>query len=176
MFFKLYNIKNNDLTSITDLIIAPLKQIYLINTYIFWLAILEYYNMYKKKSIHLKLYNKIFYLYRGYTKNYSLFNLKFNYVITKNVSTVFTLLRSPMAQKKFSKEQVGFEYYNVTFNVLTNSNIFLENKINLNKIKNLFYIINLLKIEFYEIFSGLFLFHGFNILFFIKYNFKPLWN
>lgn len=171
----MYNIKDNDIVSLSDLATSPLKQIYLLNTYIFWLSILEYYKIYKKRSIRLKLYNKIFYLYKGFTKNYSLFNLKLNYVITQDVSSAFTLLRSPMAQKKFSKEQVGFQYYNVTFNVFLNSNIFLENKINLNQLKNLLYIINLLKIEFYEIFSGLFLFHGFNILIFIRYSFIPLW-
>ena len=140
------------------------------------MIVIKNYLNFKKKNINLKLFNKIFDLYRGWLNKYSLINLKFSYIITKHVSSVFTILKSPMAQKKFSKEQLGFRYYNINFSVKLDSNIFLNNSINFNNVDNLLYFFIFLKIKFYEIFNGLFMFHGINIIIKINYFFKPLWN
>lgn len=106
-------------------------------------------------------------------KNNSLINFKLYFILTKKFSKVFTLLKSPMAQKKFSKEQVGVSYYNVTFNIILNSNYLSKSGINICDVNSIFIIVSLLKKEIFNIFCGLFLFHGFNIVFFIKYFFKP---
>lgn len=140
------------------------------------MIIIKNYITFKKQNINLKIFNKVFVLYKGWSDRYSLINLKFSYVITKHISSVFTILKSPMAQKKFSKEQLGFRYYNINFCVKLDSNIFLNNKINFNNTNNLLYFFIFLKIKFYEMFNGLFMFHGVNVIIKIKYFFKPLWS
>jgi len=79
-----------------------------------------------------------------------------------------------MAQKKFSKEQLGFRYYNINFKLTLDSDYLLKHGINFSKINNILYFFLWIKVEFYEIFCGLFLFHGFNVSIYTKYFFTPL--
>lgn len=170
----MYTIKNNNLSLFSDNLLQSFKQIYVLNTYVFWLALINFYKYQKTQKINLKLNNTIFLLYKYNTK-FIKFNIKFSYILTKHVSKVFTLLRSPMAQKKFSKEQVGFRYYNINFKIIIDTDYFKYFNINLSKLHILLYFILLLKEEFYVIFCGLFLFHGFNIYFYTKYFFNLPW-
>lgn len=174
LFFKLYTVKNNDITLLSENLLTSFKQIYVLNTYIFWLALINYYKKTKNYNTNLLLNNKT-YLITKHKTNYMKFTCKFSYVLTKHVSKVFTLLRSPMAQKKFSKEQVGFRYYNLNFKITIDSDYFMKNFLNFSKLSNILYLFFWLKEEFYEIFCGLFLFHGFNIYIYTKYFFIPLW-
>lgn len=174
LFFKLYTIKNNDITLLSDNLLTSFKQIYVLNTYIFWLALINYYKKTKSLNTNL-LFNNKTYLITKHKTNYMKFTCKFSYVLTKHVSKVFTLLRSPMAQKKFSKEQVGFRYYNLNFKIIIDSDYFTKNFLNFSKLSNVLYVFFWLQEEFYEIFCGLFLFHGFNIYIYTKYFFTPLW-
>lgn len=119
--------------------------------------------------------NKLFTLYKGWNKNFSLVHLKFNYIIKKHVSSVFTILRSPMAQKKFSKEQIGFRYYSINFKITIDSNIFINSNIFFTEPAPILYFLILLRVKFYEIFCGSFMFNGVNIIIYLKYYFKPVW-
>ncbi len=174
LFFKLYTIKNNDIGLLSDNLLNSFKQVYVLNTYIFWLALITYYKKLKKTNTNL-LINRTNYILTKYKTNYSKVSCKFTYVLTKHVSKVFTILRSPMAQKKFSKEQLGFRYYNINFKLTIDSDYFLKHGINFSKMSNILYFFLWIRGEFYEIFCGLFLFHGFNISIFTKYFFSPLW-
>lgn len=175
LFFKLNNVNNNDLESAVEKSSQSYKQIYVLNTFIFWLTLLYNYKMFKEKQINLKLNSKNFILYKGFTKRYALVNIKFFFILTKKVSKVFTIIKAPMAHKKFSKEQIGFSYYNVTFNVNIITNYFSKRKLNFSNIKILIDFIFFIKIEVFNTFCGLFLFHGFDSIFYIKYFFKPVW-
>lgn len=118
--------------------------------------------------------SKDYVLYSGFYRKYSLINIKFYFILTKKVSKVYTIIKAPMAHKKFSKEQIGFSYYNASFNVNILTNYFLKRKINFANIKILFEFLIMLKDEILGTFCGLFLFHGFDYIFYIKYYFKPI--
>ena len=174
LFFKLYTVKNNDISLLSDNLLSSFKQIYVLNTYIFWLALINYYKKTKMTNTNLLIDNKK-YIITKHKTNFMRVNCKFSYVLTKHVSKVFTLLRSPMAQKKFSKEQVGFRYYNMNFKLIIDSDYFTKSLINFSKLSNIIFFFLWIKGEFYETFCGLFLFHGFNVCIFTKYFFTPLW-
>jgi len=63
--------------------------------------------------------------------NFKNIKIKFRLVITSRTSAALTLLKSPMAQKTWSKEQVGFKYFNV------NLSIFIFNFENMFKLTNI---------------------------------------
>jgi len=177
LFFKLYPIKKNSVELASEKSMSSFKQIYVLNAYILWLFILKYYKDFKNKNTNISKNGKDFTVTDSY--NYlgksSLVHIKFNYVLTKHVSKVFTILRSPMAQKKFSKEQIGFRYYNLNFTIKIDSNIFFKYNINLSQKDVLLYFILFIKSEFFYIFCGLCLFHGINVSVFIKYFYNPVW-
>lgn len=175
LFFKLNTIPNNDLESSINISYQSHKQIYVLNTFIFWLTLLYNYKIFKERQINLKLKEKNFILYKGFSKKYSLININFFFILTKKVSKVFTIVKAPMAHKKFSKEQIGFSYYNVTFNVNIITNYFSKRRINFSNVKMLIDLILFIKNEIFNVFCGLFLFHGFDSIFYIKYFFKPIW-
>lgn len=52
-------------------------------------------------------------VYKECLKNYHELNLKYKLVITSRTSSALTLVKSPMAQKTWSKEQVGYKYFNI---------------------------------------------------------------
>lgn len=66
---------------------------YVLDSFIFWLYFNHLYNFFWKKYHYLNIVHKL--------------------VITSKTSAALTLVKSPMAQKTWSKEQVGFKYFNI---------------------------------------------------------------
>jgi hypothetical protein len=82
------------------------------------------------------------------------------------------MLKSPMAQKKFSKEQVGFRYYNLTVIVYITTPIISGQFVNIKNPDSLYFFLLLIKNEIFLIFCGLFLLNGCNVQYFFKYQIR----
>lgn len=96
-YFKFLPIKNNDYGIGVFKMYKREKSYnvkkYVIDSFLFWL----YFN----------------HLYKLFLQKYHYLNIVHKLVITSKTSAALTLVKSPMAQKTWSKEQVGFKYFNI---------------------------------------------------------------
>lgn len=136
-YFKFLPTPKNNYAVANEKIIQNQKDIltkkYIIDSYILWLYI-------KYLCKNLKNYKNDYCLDTNYL------NIKFKLIITAKTSSALTLVKAPMAHKTWSKEQVGFKYFNVRILIFVrNIKQFLTtNKFPLN-LNTLIYLFNYIK-------------------------------
>lgn len=134
-YFKFLPSLENHYVHSADMMNSRLKKYmtthYSTDSFIFWLYF-KYLN-----DIYLKTNNVRWRLFKD-------LNIDFKFVVTTRTSAVLTLVKSPMAMKTWSKEQVGYKYFNINVTLIClNIGIMLK-KLNLNKDNplHLFFIID----------------------------------
>lgn len=104
---------------------------YVIDSFLFWLYFNHLYNLCWQKYKYLQITHKL--------------------IITSKTSAALTLVKSPMAQKTWSKEQVGYKYFNIKLYINVKNFTYITNIHNndtvfiyflLKYIKNLVFISN----------------------------------
>lgn len=107
---------------------------------------------YREKSYIIKRYTIDSYilwlylnhLYTNFLQEYQYLNISTKLIITPVVSSALTLVKSPMAQKTWSKEQVGFKYFNINL-YLYIKNFYLLEYIHKNDITMIYFILKYIK-------------------------------